>query len=143
MPCNDVTERIEVVVDARDRLVSYTLRKRACGRAVGDEALLESTLAGKTLEEIAAITPDNLIDETHPTTQADAFLVLKHLFAVQAACAVTSGAAPGGPRDICAAAEITHAEGDTRLTGLIRVDVVHNEIKACTPCGRCPRPSCS
>ena len=140
MPCNDVTERIEVVVDARDRLVSYTLRKRACGRAVGDEALLESTLAGKTLEEIAAITPDSLIDEAHTPTQAGAFLLLKHLFAVQAACAVISGAAPGGPCDICAAAEITQADGHTSLTGLIRVDVVHNEIQACAPCSHCPRP---
>ncbi len=137
MPCTDVTECIEVVLDADDRLVSYALRKRTCGRAVGADALLDTLLTGKTPAEIARLAPDDLLDQYRPSGDIEVFLALKHLFAVQAACAVLSGAAPGGPHDPCAAASIVCEAGLTRLTGLIRVDVVHEEIRACGRCAGC------
>ena len=137
MPCTDVTECIEVVLDAEDRLVSYALRKRTCGRAVGAEALLDTLLTGKTASGIARLVPDDLLAQYRPSNDTEAFLALKHLFAVQAACAVLSGAAPGGRRDPCAAASIVCEAGLTRLTGLIRVNVVHEEIRACGRCAGC------
>ncbi len=137
MPCNDVTERIELVLDADDRLVSYALRKRTCGRAVGGESLLDTVFTGKTIGDIAGVTPEGLLERIAPPSDIEAFLALKHLFAVQAACAVICGAAAGGPNDICAAAEIGCENGQTRLTGLVRVNVVHDEIKACGRCKGC------
>jgi hypothetical protein len=137
MPCNDVTERIEVLFDNEDRLLSYDLRKRTCGRPVGKSSLLETVLTGMLLEDIAAMTPLKLIKRCIPQSRVDTFLALKHLFAVQAACAVISGAAPGGPGDPCAAAEITFEDGLSRFTGLIRVDVVQQNITACDLCSGC------
>lgn len=137
MPCNDVTERIEVLFDNEDRLLSYDLRKRTCGRPVGKCSLLETVLTGMLLEDIAAMTPFTLIRRYIPQTRTGTFLALKHLFAVQAACAVISGAAPGGPGDPCAAAEITFEDGLSRFTGLIRVDIVLQNITACDLCSGC------
>ncbi|HQE83988.1 MAG TPA: hypothetical protein PLM14_13380 [Candidatus Hydrogenedentes bacterium] len=138
MPCNDISERVEVVFDADDRLASYVLHKRACGRAVGAESFLDFMLTGRTLDEIADTSPEELLKYCRPQSDAEAFLALKHLFAVQAACAVLRGAAAGGLNNACTAARIGFEDGHTRLTGLIRVTALHGVIEACGRCSRCP-----
>ena len=40
MPCKDVTELLEVVLDSEDRLLDYTFSKRTCGQGVGAASLL-------------------------------------------------------------------------------------------------------
>ncbi|HOF40121.1 MAG TPA: hypothetical protein PLD73_08605 [Candidatus Hydrogenedentes bacterium] len=137
MPCTDVTERIELVLDADDRLISYTLHKRSCGRTTGAEGLLEAVLAGTAAAKIIRMTPDELLERFHPSGGSESSVALRHLFALQAACAVLSGAAPGGPRDLCAAASIAWEEGMTRLTGLIQVNGAHEENRKCGCCQGC------
>src|SRR5262245_1477701 len=53
MPCNDVTERLEVRLDSGDCLKWFSLRKNTCGAPVGNPLLL-SFVAHKSAQEIIA-----------------------------------------------------------------------------------------
>jgi hypothetical protein len=137
MPCNDITELIQVVVDAEDRLKSYRFVKRTCGQGVGVDTLLMDVLGGQQVDQILAISPEEFLEE-HPAEEAiEEFLGLKHLIAVQSALEVLVGAEPGGADALCAAAEIAWDEGDTILDAVIRIDLVTEAIKSCGNCRGC------
>lgn len=137
MPCSDVTELIHIELDDQDRLAGYRFIKRTCGQGVGADALILSALQGRTADEIMAIDPDDFM-EAHPVEEdIEAFLTLKHLFAVQAALEVLSGRASGGPGELCAAAEIGFEDGHTTLDARISVDLVTEKIQACGSCKGC------
>lgn len=137
MPCSDVTELIRVVVDGHDRLRDYRFVKRTCGQGVGADALLAAVLCGRPVDEVLAIAPEDFL-ETYPVEIAiEEFLGLKHLIAVQSALEVLTGQSAGGPKDICAAAEISFEEGETVLDARIRVDLVTDRIKSCGNCKGC------
>lgn len=139
MPCRDVTEMIEVVVDDQDRLESYRFSKLACGQGVGAQSLLIDQLKGRTVADLLAGDAETFLAEYPVETEVEEFLGLKHLFAVQAALEVLTGREPGGPGDPCAAAEITYQDGKTTIDARIAVDLVTEKIKACgsyKSCGR-------
>ncbi|MFP6598190.1 MAG: hypothetical protein VCC01_12095, partial [Candidatus Hydrogenedentota bacterium] len=52
MPCKDVTELLEVVLDENECLKSYSFSKRSCGQGVGAQSLLIDQLAGRALNEL-------------------------------------------------------------------------------------------
>lgn len=137
MPCADSIERIELVLDADDRLISYTLGRHTCRRAAGANGLLAAALAGTTAAEIMRMAPHELLERFCPSGGSETDIALKHLFALQAACAVLSGAAPGGPGDPCAAARITWEEGLTCLTGLVHVEGMPEQSRKCGCCQGC------
>lgn len=137
MPCTDVTEVIEVVVDGEDRLKEYTLIKRSCGQGVGHEALLLDWLKNHTVDELLAYDNEVFLAEHPMDEEIEEFLTLKHLFAVQAALEVLTGKAPGGPRDACAAATIHQDGDDTVISGRIAVDILTDKIKSCGGCKGC------
>lgn len=137
MPCSDITEIIEVVLDGEDRLKDYVFRKRTCGQGVGAGNLLLGVLGGQSADDIIAISPEDFL-ETHPVEDPlEEFLGLKHLIAVQSALEVLTGRANGGPDEICAAAEIGFDAGDTIITARISVDLVTERIKSCGGCKGC------
>lgn len=138
MPCSDVTELIEVVVDERDCLATYRFVKRTCGQGVGLDTLLMSALGGQPVDAILAWELDAFLEE-HPTPEGiEEFLALKHLVAVQAALRVLTGMDAGGPGDLCAAAEVeVDGDGHLRLLGQIAVDLVTEHIASCGNCKGC------
>lgn len=137
MPCSDVTEIIEVVVDGADRLKRYRLAKRTCGQGVGHESLLADWLTGQPANELLALAPETFLEAHGITDDLERFLTLKHLFALQAALRVLLGDAPGGPEDACAAAAV-YADGDDLvLDGRIAVDIVTDQIRSCGGCKGC------
>lgn len=137
MPCSDITEIIEVVLDAEDRLKDYVFRKRTCGQGVGAGNLLIGVLGGQSVDEIVAISPEDFLETNPVEDPLEEFLGLKHLIAVQSALEVLIGQANGGPGEICAAAEIAFEEGDTIITARISVDLVTERIKSCGGCKGC------
>jgi len=137
MPCKDVTEMITLAVDEADRLTDYRFIKRTCGQGVGADSLLSEHLCGKTVDEILAIAPETFL-ETYPVElPIEEFLGLKHLIAVQSALEVLTGKAPGGPGEICAAAEVICEEGCVIIEARILLDLVTERIKSCGNCGSC------
>jgi hypothetical protein len=137
MPCSDVTELIRVVVDSNDVLKDYRFVKRTCGQGVGVDTLLLDQLAGQTVEAILAIEPEAFL-EAHPVEDPiEEFLNLKHLIAVQSALEVLIGRARGGPKDICAAAEIGCEGNDTVLDARISIELMTQKIESCGNCKGC------
>lgn len=137
MPCDDVTELLELRLDADDRLLGYRLAKRTCGRAVGEESLIAEPLAGAHASAIIAIDADAFIDEREPATDVEAFLLLKHLFAVQDALRVLAGEEPGGAAAPCAIASIAYDGDAMLLEAHLAVDAITQQIKACGACKGC------
>ena len=137
MPCSDVTELIRVELDDQDRLLRYRFVKRTCGQGVGADALILAALAGRSVDEILAIDPGDFLEEHPVEEEIEEFLTLKHLIAVQSAIEVLTGAANGGPKDLCAAAEISFEDGVTTLDARISVDLVTEKIASCGNCKGC------
>ena len=137
MPCSDITEVIEVILDEQDRLKEYTFRKRTCGQGVGSGDLLTGVLGGMSADALLAMTPEFFL-ETWPVEEPlEEFLGLKHLIAVQSALEVLLGRASGGPGEMCAAAEIGCEGNDTVILARISVDLITEKIKSCGNCKGC------
>jgi hypothetical protein len=137
MPCSDVTEVIEVILDEQDRLKEYTFRKRTCGQGVGVGDLLQGILGGMPAEDVLAITPEYFLETWPVEDSLEEFLGLKHLIAVQSALEVLLGKASGGPGELCAAAEIGCEGNDTVILARISVDLITEKIKSCGNCKGC------
>lgn len=137
MPCSDITEVIEVVLDGQDRLKDYTFKKRTCGQGVGAGNLLIGALGGMPVEALLEISPESFLEQWPVEDPLEEFLGLKHLIAVQSALGVLLGRASGGPREICAAAEIGCEGDDTIIVARISVDLITEKIKSCGGCKGC------
>ena len=137
MPCKDVTEILEVVLDGEDRLKEYRFAKRTCGQGVGAESLLIDQVHGRTVGDLLRMTADEFLALYPIQDEVEEFLSLKHLFAIQGALEVLTGAEAGGPHDFFAASGIEYGADETRISGRIAVDVVTEKIKACGNCRGC------
>lgn len=137
MPCSDVTEMVQVVIDRDDRLKSYTYSKKTCGRGVGAATLLMEPFAGMSVDDLLALDAETFLARHPVENELEEFLRLKHFFAVQSALEVLTGHEPGGPEDICAAAEIAYDNGDIVIEARILVDLVTEKIASCGNCKGC------
>jgi len=99
VPCNDVTELLEVVLDNADHLRDYTFSKRTCGQGVGAASLLIDQLRGRPLDELLNKTAEAYLTEFPIPDELEEFLSLKHLFAIQGALEVYVGREAGGKAD--------------------------------------------
>lgn len=137
MPCRDVTEIIHLVLDDSDRLKTYTFSKKTCGQGVGVESLLLDYIYGYSTDELIQYDPESLLSRSVVTDDVDAFLILKHLFAIQAAVEVLVGNTSGSKNDPCKAAEICYDGEETIIEAQISVDILTEKIKACGACKGC------
>ncbi len=137
MPCQDVTEIIRLTVDRDNRLREYALIKRTCGQGVGNAALLAEWLGGQRVDDILDMEPEAFLEAHEVEDDLEAFLTLKHLFAVQSALRVLVGQEPGGPENACAAASVQFDQDTISIDGRIAVDILTNRIKSCGGCKGC------
>jgi len=137
MPCKDVTEILEVTLDAEDRLADYAFSKRTCGQGVGMATLLIDQLGGRSAEELLHKTAAEFLAEFPIADPIEEFLSLKHLFAIQGALEVYAGVEAGRASDAFAVAGIEYGEDTTRIHGRISVDILTERIKACGGCSSC------
>ncbi len=137
MPCASVDEHISLVLDGRDRLKNYTLRKGVCGAPVGHESFLLDQLAGASVEELLALDSAACLARLPATDGPQEFLVAKHLAAIQEALKALTGKQPAGPKDLCAAASIQCDGDETAIGAWIAVDVDTERIQSCGPCQTC------
>jgi len=136
MPCEDITEVLTMTLDADERLETYALSKRTCGRAVGETSLLWEWACGKTAGEVLGADVEAFLD-AHPTDdEAVEFIHLKHFFALRSAMAALTGLEPAGATAPCALASVSHGPEGTEVEAHIRIDSLTADISAC---GRCCR----
>jgi hypothetical protein len=137
MPCNDVTELIEVSLGPDNRLKSYSLRKICCGQTIGPESLLVDYLRDKTIPEILELDPHTLHLDSPPHSDIEKFLRQKHLVALKLTLEAFSGTQPGGGKDaVCQIARINYGNDGVEIEAEIPVAIVTKMIKACGFCGK-------
>ena len=64
MPCDDITDVLELWFDENDRLEDYALTKRTCGAQVGHQAFLMPLLGNMEIETLA----DRITTSFYPTS---------------------------------------------------------------------------
>ena len=134
MPCGDITDTLKITLDDKERVSAYTLNKRTCGGAVGQEALISDWLRNRPADEVLTVTSDVFLDAHHTTNQVQEYLLLKHFLAVQRGLAIMFGRQPGGVNDYCTVETIEHSPDGTELIAHLHSDAMTDEIKSC---GRC------
>jgi NifU-like protein involved in Fe-S cluster formation len=137
MPCNNVIEQIRITLNDQDRLCDYQFVKQTCGQGVGARSLLIDFLLGLSVDELLAVDGERLLQVCRPQDEIGRFLHLKHLFAIQGALHVYTGAWAGGRASPCTVAEIGYDQGQVVIDADIDVDLVTDKIKACIGCTGC------
>ena len=137
MPCKDITELLEVVLDDTERLKDYRFSKRTCGQGVGAAALLIDQLRGRPADELLRKTAQEFLAEFPIADPLEEFLSLKHLFAIQGALEVYAGFESGAKQSAFAVAGVEYGDDETRISGRIEVDILTDKIKSCGGCKSC------
>lgn len=131
MPCNDITEKIRIVLDREERLRSYSLDKKACGGAVGISSLLIDRIVGMTVDELLALSETEFYRGRWPINSIEEFLNLKHILAVKAVLRVYAGGASDGEAGTCTISSIDDDGGRITIDAEIDIPLMTEKIKAC------------
>lgn len=134
MPCGDLTERMRIVLDRRERLKSYLLTKKTCGGAVGVGSLLLEKLEGRGIDELILLNEFRFSQEHPPEDHIEEFLNIKHLMALKAVLGAYAGTGSGGS-DLCEILSIDFDDGNAVIEADIDVHILAEKVKACAHCG--------
>lgn len=137
MPCADVSEILRLDLDNEDRILFYSLSKDSCGGAVGKPSLLRKWMKNKTTTDVLAISPSEFAHSLNLRSNTWEYLHLKHLLAIQSGLRAMLGEAPAGSTDYCEVESIEHGPDRIKMTARIAVDLMTDEISACSGCGTC------
>lgn len=119
MPCDDSTSRIDVRVDADERLTGYRYRKITCSKEIGGGTRLEAALAGRPVTEILPLSLEEILAAAAPKDEEESFFAFLEWDALRAALASYGGEDPGGEEGRYRIASIEQGPEGT----LIRLDV--------------------
>lgn len=137
MPCDDITETLNLQLDEHERLSGYRLAKRTCGRAVGQESLLAAELAGRDARAILDMDVEDFVADKNLVDEVETFLTLKHFFAVKAGLRVFLGIESGAAGEPCTVATVICESGQWIVEVDISVEALTQEIKSCGNCKGC------
>ena len=137
MPCSDISERIIVELDPDDRVIRYTLAKETCGAEVGQISLLLPMVHASLVDEIIALDSFALAEQWSHLGEDEEFLYFKHLFALQEALRVYAGQSYGHQGATVALAKVAHSSQGVYLSGLVDIEGITREIRACGNCRSC------
>jgi len=137
MPCNDVTEILQLNLNANDQFADYRLLKKSCGRAVGEVSLLKEWVTNQSVEQFIKYSSDAFLDEFKIEDETEEFLYLKHFFALKCGVGVLVGELCGGPNDSCKVESLAFDDQGTELQLHISIDAMTEKIKSCGRCQGC------
>lgn len=135
MPCLEIGEKLQVVLDRNEQLISYCLSKISCGKAVGVEPFLLDRLKGRTATELMAMTPDDFRRGLPVRTEIEQFIGLKHFIALKSALEALTGRQAAGADATCAVEKIIYDGDRLVVTANIAIDLIAEKIDACGGCG--------
>lgn len=134
MPCNDITDKLKILLDHNDRVIKYALRKKTCGGEVGRKALIGKWLKNRPAEDVLDSSVEKIL-KAHPTkSDIQEYLIIKHFLAVQSGLAIMLGKRSGGLKDYCTVDSIEHGPEGILLNAEIDVEGMTDEIRACGNC---------
>jgi len=137
MPCDDITEWVELKLNSKDRLNDYSVTKRTCGAEIGNQSFLLELFRGESLSDIMAMEPEALLGQVQVDNETDEFFALKHLFALQETLSSFVGRTSADPEATCSIAKVDFSEEETVIEATLSVVALTNKIKACGACGSC------
>ena len=136
MPCNDVSEILEIRLDNAERVVDYSLSKQTCGGMVAGRGLIRDWVKGRSIDEIIALSGAQVLSESDNPDATWEYLRLKHLFSIQAALSEFEGkSSSDGDTRFVEMLAVDYGPEGVSLTAKLNVDVISDEIKACGLCG--------
>ena len=135
MPCDDITDVLELWFDENDRLEDYALTKRTCGAQVGHQAFLMPLLGNMEIETLARSDYDLLLPHVDTLSDEENFIAFKHFIAVkEAANALIGNSDPDSAFTLSVAA---HEHRGLFARGFVSVSRIEGTIKACGKCRSC------
>ena len=134
MPCTDVTELLTLTLDHHDRVIAYTLVKQTCGGAVAGRGLIRDWVKHAGVDQVLALSAEQLVAECERGT-VNEYLMLKHLFTVQAALRTYVGAAQDDDGELIEIESIEHSPDRSEIHARVKLNVLTEKIKACGLCG--------
>jgi hypothetical protein len=137
MPCSDITELLTLTLDPNDCVSHYSLSKLTCGASVGNPSLLRKWIDGKPSSEILPATVDQVLEVLPTTSETWQFLTFKHLATIQLALQALSGTVDSGLNDLCTIESVEYGPNGTKMTALVKVDLLTSQIKSCGGCSTC------
>ncbi|MDP7040304.1 MAG: hypothetical protein QGI45_14185 [Myxococcota bacterium] len=137
MPCDDITEWVEVELNASDCLKNYSLNKRTCGAEIGNQSFLLKLFAGQSVNQILEKEPIVLLEEVDIENETDEFFALKHLFALQETLSSFIGITSSAPEASCAIAQVDYSDEQTHISAALSIVALTEKIKSCGACGSC------
>ena len=137
MPCSDISERIIVELDPDDRVIRYTLAKETCGAEVGQLSLLLPLIHTSRVDDIIALDSFGFTEAWESLPPNEEFLYFKHLFALQETLRVYAGQSEGHQGAKVALAKVSHSPEGIYLSGLVDIEGITEDIRACGNCRSC------
>ena len=136
MPCNDVSDIIHVVLDEKERLVSYLLTKKTCGRSVSDSSLLLARLKGFDIPSLLELDFYSF-SQKFASSDVEEFLILKHLTSLQKA--VLSYLGKENSDTFCEVLSLSSLPNRTEFTVSVSSNILTSNIRPCSGvrCGGC------
>ncbi len=135
MPCDDITDTLELWLDPDDKIEDYALTKRTCGAEVGHQAFLMPLVEGMVIDELARSDYDFLLPHTEGLDDDQNFLAFKHFIALrEAATALTGRASDASAFTLSVTA---HEQRGLFARGFVSVSQIEGTIKACGHCRSC------
>jgi hypothetical protein len=134
VPCEDITDSLKIHLDKSERVVDYSLKRRTCGRGVGQERLIADWLFGRTASEVLQVTPGEFQQETKTGAGIRHYLALKHFMAVQNALSIVLGRVSGGPDDSCTLDCIDYSQDGIEIRAHLGAMAKAEEIEPCRSC---------
>ena len=142
MPCGDVTEVVQLRLDAHDRLAAYEVFKLSCGRGVGQGSLLPERVLGMSLTELLLCEPESLCETPNPPPASEEegelllFLAYKQAIAVQETLRAVTGQAPSDADALCTITQVAYDAEGLAVEGHLSLDHINpRAVRSCTATG--------
>jgi len=134
MPCNDITDYVEITIGSDDRVTDYALHKRTCGGAVGEENLIGPWLFKRTAAQVVETDLDVFHAKLRTKNDLKEYLALKHFLCVKSALLIWMGRESGGVEDHCTVEAIEYGPEGVEIAAHVDVKGLTDEIEACKNC---------
>lgn len=134
MPCNDITDIVQIRLDENDRVTDYALNKRTCGGTVGEDKLIGPWLFRRTAGQVVETTLEQFLGKLRTTSDLKEYLALKHFLAVRTALEIAAGRESGGLRDHCTLESIEYGPEGIEILAHLDVKALTGEIESCKNC---------
>jgi hypothetical protein len=136
MPCNDLTELLDIRLDHHYRVTGYSLQKKTCGGEVNGKSLLKRWLKGKSTDHLLNTSVQDVLQLIPSRSDLWEYLTIKHFLAVQGCLAVVTGQSSGRADNWCTLECIEYNPEGISVKALISVEAITDEIRACGKCCR-------